>query len=714
VTLSPGSPKLTPLLVKSLSIVLLLLSLASAQAASAAVYQVPENIPDDCSVAVESQIMSWLATVPDGNTARFSTGACYGQDGTIALNGRSDLVLDGQGSEFRALTPGDSHRANWRFTGGANLRVENMAARGANPQGGYQAGFEWQHGFSVEGVQGMTLADVQARETWGDGVYMDHGASSPACGDDASSARDVVVTGATLERIGRQGVAVVDAENVTVEDSAIGPVALANVDIETDDDCAIARHITIARNQFGAHTWGVVDSVGFGADPQVGDVTVTDNTQSVAAPSCFAAVRILSPVVPEGQPPVYRNGYTFSGNRLLGTRNGFELRGVRNVQVSSNDVPLPPTVGCGKRSGVLLVDSHDVAITSNSFIGANNVFKADLLSTGITAEGNTTVDTVAPETSIGSGPEGSVSSSSASFGFGADEAGVTFECRLDAGAFGACSSPKDYAGLSEGPHTFEVRATDAAGNTDGSPAGRTWTVDTVAPSLTLDEPAPGSTTTEASPTVSGTAGSQPGDSATVTVKIWAGSTAEGSPLQTKTTGRDPVSGAYSLAADALADGTYTARAEQSDAAGNGGQSGAGTFTVDATPPEKATFPAAPPLVLLPDLEPPAVVLGGRRTQRAGASIKVSMRPTSESVWATASGKLAVRGSRRTYRLASVASRFIPLGQRATLRLALSKNALSAARRALSRHREVRAELRLSARDAAGNSTTRKRTIELEL
>jgi hypothetical protein len=216
------------------------------------------------------------------------------------------------------------------------------------------------------------------------------GAPSPACGDDASSARDIVIAGATLERIGRQGVAVVDAENVTLQDSAVGPVAWSNVDIETDDDCEIARHVSVLRNQFGANNYGVVASVGFGAGAQVGDVTVADNVQTVPTAGCFAPVRILSPVVPAGQPPVYRSGYTFSGNRLLGTRNGFELRGVRNADVSSNTVALPPTTGCGTRAGVLLVDSHDVTIRSNSFSGANTVFKTDTLSTGITAENNTT------------------------------------------------------------------------------------------------------------------------------------------------------------------------------------------------------------------------------------------------------------------------------------------------------------------------------------
>jgi hypothetical protein len=85
-------------------------------------------------------------------------------------------------------------------------------------------------------------------------------------------------------------------------------------------------------------------------------------------------------------------------------------------------------------------------------------------------------DTTAPETTIGSAPAATGTSTSASFGFSADEAGSTFECSLDGGAFAACSSPKDYTGLAQGDHTFRVRATDAAGNTDGSPASHAWTI----------------------------------------------------------------------------------------------------------------------------------------------------------------------------------------------------------------------------------------------
>ena len=53
--------------------------------------------------------------------------------------------------------------------------------------------------------------------------------------------------------------------------------------------------------------------------------------------------------------------------------------------------------------------------------------------------------------------------------------------RLDGEGFSPCLTPKAYTNLSDGPHTFEVRATDSVGNTDPTPATRTFTVDTTPP-----------------------------------------------------------------------------------------------------------------------------------------------------------------------------------------------------------------------------------------
>jgi hypothetical protein len=86
-------------------------------------------------------------------------------------------------------------------------------------------------------------------------------------------------------------------------------------------------------------------------------------------------------------------------------------------------------------------------------------------------------DTTPPETTIASGPSGTISSGDASFTFSSSEPNSTFECRLDGAAYSACTSPKSYTNLSNGSHTFDVRATDRAGNVDATPASRTFTVD---------------------------------------------------------------------------------------------------------------------------------------------------------------------------------------------------------------------------------------------
>lgn len=85
-------------------------------------------------------------------------------------------------------------------------------------------------------------------------------------------------------------------------------------------------------------------------------------------------------------------------------------------------------------------------------------------------------DITAPETSISSGPESSTTATGASFTFTASEVGSSFACKLDSGSWSACASPKAYSSIAVGSHQFSVRATDAAGNTDATPASEAWTV----------------------------------------------------------------------------------------------------------------------------------------------------------------------------------------------------------------------------------------------
>ena len=168
------------------------------------------------------------------------------------------------------------------------------------------------------------------------------------------------------------------------------------------------------------------------------------------------------------------------------------------------------------------------------------------------------------------------------------------------------------------PVTFTVNATSG-------PA------DTTAPEVAVTSPATGSSVTTPTPTIQGTAGTASGDDASVSVRLYSGSTAGGTPAQTvpATVGTD---GSWSVDASAMADGTWTVQASQGDDAGNVGTSDPVTFTVDTTPadisaPEVAvTAPAADATV--DDATPTIAGTGGTATGDDD-QVSVAFYPSSE-------------------------------------------------------------------------------------
>jgi peptidoglycan/xylan/chitin deacetylase (PgdA/CDA1 family) len=171
--------------------------------------------------------------------------------------------------------------------------------------------------------------------------------------------------------------------------------------------------------------------------------------------------------------------------------------------------------------------------------------------------------------------------------------------------------------LSAGTYTAQTEQQDAMGNT-GLSSANTFTVpDAIAPVVTLTQPANGATVSTQLPTYAGSAGAAAGDSATVTVKVYAGVNATGTPVQTLSATRQADSSYSVTGTVALAYGTYTVRAEQQDAGGNTGLSSANTFTI-------------------PDTTPPAVTL----TQPANGAALTTAVPTFTGVAGSATGDLA--------------------------------------------------------------------------
>jgi TolB protein len=102
------------------------------------------------------------------------------------------------------------------------------------------------------------------------------------------------------------------------------------------------------------------------------------------------------------------------------------------------------------------------------------------------------VDTVAPDTSVVSGPPRATNASTPSFELSSDEDDAAIECRAVSDsrrpAYGRCARSHTTEALPDGEYMLEARAVDPAGNLDATPAARPFRVDTTAPDTSVEGP----------------------------------------------------------------------------------------------------------------------------------------------------------------------------------------------------------------------------------
>ena len=132
-------------------------------------------------------------------------------------------------------------------------------------------------------------------------------------------------------------------------------------------------------------------------------------------------------------------------------------------------------------NGSATVPGGDLTVDGTYYWQARAMDNQGVLS-GFSASRSFTVDTTPPVVpTIDSGPgAASTSGPDVSFAFSDTEGSATFEVNLDGIGWNPGTSPKAYTNLTDGSHTFQVRAIDTLGNTS-APRTRTWTVDAVAP-----------------------------------------------------------------------------------------------------------------------------------------------------------------------------------------------------------------------------------------
>jgi hypothetical protein len=213
----------------------------------------------------------------------------------------------------------------------------------------------------------------------------------------------------------------------------------------------------------------------------------------------------------------------------------------------------------------------------------------------------------APNTAIDDKPPLRSNSSDAEFTYEAPTA-TSYECRLDTAPFAACPSgeAKKYTALADGSHSFQVRGVNTSGP-DPTPATYTWTVDTQAPTVTIDshpqDPGPGK-------------GASFGFHASEAATFECSLVLTGSP--------DAFAGCMSGATlPELANGEYTFKVRATDLATNAGVPVSFSWEVDNslndTTPPQTTIVARPP-----DPTPSQLAFFGYESSEAGSSFECSL------------------------------------------------------------------------------------------
>ncbi len=202
------------------------------------VYAIPPSIPGDCSRDVAQQITDWIASVPDNATLVFGQKACYKTERVITVTNKAGLVIDGNGATFKRfeVSPAELQwpRANqhFLFVGARNIAMRNLRIEGTNTApdqrrdfGSYQRAFEFEHGLALQGVQGVVVEDVFIEAVWGDGIYL----GAQRGGGPTTNAR---ISRATIDRNGRQGIALSGVNGVLIEDCKILHSRRSGIDLE--------------------------------------------------------------------------------------------------------------------------------------------------------------------------------------------------------------------------------------------------------------------------------------------------------------------------------------------------------------------------------------------------------------------------------------------------------------------------------------------------
>ena len=305
-------------------------------------YTVPASVPSGCSTDATSEILSWIASVPNNSTLVFGAGACYRIEGTLELHGRN-LTFDGNGSTFKSLNAPSDHRALWRAWD-SSVRFRNMTIVGSYANGGvHTESLQHAHGIDLRGTRGV-VENVSMSDLAGDCVYFGLGASRSSGGVRDSACR----------RIGRNAVSVTAGDDIRVARVTTAQIGYIAFDVEPNEGPGNGS----SRVVFNSNTIG---SFYIAAYSVIGNAPIVDQAFTN---NRLVGQRMKVEVVNRNYRP---RQLTITGNSsdTAGAPAAMNLEGVDGLTVSGNTAPLT--------SGTMaqIDGSCGVSVSGNSFPGGS-------------------------------------------------------------------------------------------------------------------------------------------------------------------------------------------------------------------------------------------------------------------------------------------------------------------------------------------------------
>jgi hypothetical protein len=306
------------------------------------VYTVPSSVPSGCSDDATNQILSWIASVPDGATLLFGANACYRIEGTLELHDRN-LTFDGNGSTFRSLNAPSGQRAMWRAWD-STVTFRDMTIIGSYADGGtITDDLQWAHGIDLRGTHGV-VENVSMSDLAGDCVYF-------GLGDSRSSG---AVRDSSCQRIGRNGVSVTAGEDITVERVTTDRIGYVAFDVEPNEGAGYgSSRVVFDSNTIGSYYMKAYTVIG---NAPIRDQAFTNNR---------VVGQGLKIGVVDGVSRPARLTIAGNSSDTPAAPHAMNLDGVDGLAVSGNTVPL--TGGT-----MAQVDSScGVSVSGNSYPGGS-------------------------------------------------------------------------------------------------------------------------------------------------------------------------------------------------------------------------------------------------------------------------------------------------------------------------------------------------------